>query len=276
MSAPPVKAATEATAPLGQHCCPNGPCQILPRHTRLVHASLRKTLPFVAAGHRTQARRGPRARHARNGVARLACLADRQNTDTPKRKAPREVRGAVVLSSGWALGRFGLDDLGLGFAVADRDLARLLGFRNLAYEIDVQQAVLEAGVLDLDMVGQLEDALKGAGGDALIEYLAVLLFLGLLGALDRQRVLFRLDRQLVLAEAGNGNGYAVVVLTGALDVVRRVARRGFEAIKHRKQAVKADGGTVKGCKIERSHGISSIVERHAVVRRMARPNRAQP
>src|SRR5262249_12326926 len=74
-------------------------------------------------------------------------------------KSAPEIRGAVVWCQGRALGRFGLDDLGLGFAVPDRDLTRLLGFRNLADEIDVQQAVLEAGVLDLDMVGQLEDAL---------------------------------------------------------------------------------------------------------------------
>src|SRR5262249_50256900 len=34
---------------LGQHCCPNRPCQILPRHTRLVHAGTGKSIPFVAA-----------------------------------------------------------------------------------------------------------------------------------------------------------------------------------------------------------------------------------
>ena len=120
---------------------------------------------------------------------------------------------------------FGVDHLRLGVAVADRDLARLLGLGDFAHEIDVQQSVLEARALDLDMVGELEDALERARRDALVEHLAVLLFLGLLGALDRQRVLFRLDRQVVLAEAGDRDGDAVLVLAGPLDVVGRIARR---------------------------------------------------
>ena len=96
------------------------------------------------------------------------------------------------------------------------------------------------------MVGKLEDALKSAGSDALIEHLAVLFFLDLLGALDRERIFFHLDRKLVFAEAGNRDGYSVIVLTRALDIVGRVARSRLETVQHGKQTVEADGGTIKG------------------------------
>src|SRR5262249_62066025 len=108
------------------------------------------------------------------------------------------------------------------------------------------------------------------------EPLAILLFLGFSRALGRKRVFFRLDGKLILAKASDGYSDAVLVLSGTLDVIRWVTRRGFKSVQHRKQPVESDGGTIKGSKIESSHGISSIVERHAVVRRMARPNRAQP
>src|SRR6185312_3123783 len=107
--------------------------------------------------------------------------------------------------------------------------------------------------------GKLEDALKGARGDALIENFAVVLFRGLLFALDRQRVLFRLKRKFVFAETGDRDADAVIVLAGAFDVVGRVARGGLEAIQHRKQPVKTDGGTIEGSKIECTHGISSCL-----------------
>ena len=97
---------------------------------------------------------------------------------------------------------------------------------DFAHQIDVQQSVLEGRALDLDVVGKLEDALESARGDALIEHVTVLLFLHLLGALDRQRVLFRFDRKFVLAEAGDRDGDAVFVFAGALDVIGRVTRGG--------------------------------------------------
>ena len=47
------------------------------------------------------------------------------------------------------------------------------------------------------MVGELEAALEAAAGDAAIEHLAVLAVLDLLLALHGQRVLARLDRELL-------------------------------------------------------------------------------
>ena len=76
----------------------------------------------------------------------------------------------------------------------DLDLARLQLLGNVALQIDVQQAVLQRGAQDLDMVGKLEAALEGARGDAAIEHLgafAVGLFLAL--ALDGQHVAVSLD-----------------------------------------------------------------------------------
>ena len=46
------------------------------------------------------------------------------------------------------------------------------GLRDLAHEVDVQEPVLQARALDLDIVGELEDTLEGARGDALVEHLA--------------------------------------------------------------------------------------------------------
>ena len=63
----------------------------------------------------------------------------------------------------------------LGRAVADRNAARLLGFRNLADEIDVEQTVLKCGALHVHMVGQLEYALESTGGDATIQQIGFVL-----------------------------------------------------------------------------------------------------
>src|SRR5262249_33120106 len=163
----------------------------------------------------------------------------------------------------------GLRSLGFDrlLTVADRDLAGLLGLGNLAHEIDVQEPVLEGRALHLDVIGELEDALERARRDALIEHLtAVLLVVGALLALDRQSVLFRFDRKLVLAEAGNRHRDAIGVFAGALDVVGRIARRGLEAIEHGEQAVETDGRTIEGSKIESSHGITSLLSEMQMVR----------
>src|SRR5262245_46512716 len=187
---------------LGQHYCPNRPCQILPRRTRLVHAGIAKIFPFVAPWLLNQARTRPPLANRRNGVAPPAVGEWTSPTDksfshalrpydAKKRGVPN--RDASLPCNSVALGRFGFDDLGLCFTVADRDLARLLCLGDFAHEVDVQQSVLKARVLDLDMIGKLEDALKGARGDALVKYLAVLLFLDLLVAFNRQRIFFRLD-----------------------------------------------------------------------------------
>ena len=86
----------------------------------------------------------------------------------------------------------------------------------------MEQAVLQAGTDDLNMVGELEAALEGTRGDALVQDLALALLGGLhafLRAADGQRVLTRLDGEILLGEAGDGDADAVIVLAGALDIV---------------------------------------------------------
>src|SRR5205807_1955495 len=139
----------------------------------------------------------------------------------------------------------------LGLAVADRDLARLLGLGDFTDQVDVQETVLQRSALDLDEVGELEDALEGTRRDPLIKGFALVL-VGrlLLLAADSQRVLLDLDRQLILAEAGRGYRDAVVVLASTLDVVGRVAGgRGVNAanaVEQREQPIETDGRTIEG------------------------------
>ena len=71
------------------------------------------------------------------------------------------------------LDRLGCSTHGLG---GNRDPARLHGFRNIAQQIDMQQAVLQRGGGDFHMVGELEAALEGALGNAAIEEFALFAF----------------------------------------------------------------------------------------------------
>src|ERR1041384_1466833 len=65
-----------------------------------------------------------------------------------------------------ALGNLFLLDCGL-VARIDRDATRLHRVRHLAHEINLEEAVLECGALDLHVVGQVEDTAERAGRDAL-------------------------------------------------------------------------------------------------------------
>src|SRR5262249_24860223 len=90
------------------------------------------------------------------------------------KKAPRRGASFNGRPGRWLRGDLGLDLLG-SLAVRDLDLSGLGGLRDLAHEVDMEQAVLQARALHLDMVGKLESALKGARGNAAIENLAVIL-----------------------------------------------------------------------------------------------------
>src|SRR5262245_52717232 len=195
---------------------------------------------------------------------RLLQWRDLTTTSDPQNESVPENRGAPFDRTD-GLRSLGFDHLRL--AIADRDLARLLGLGNLAHEINVQESVLEGRALDLDVVGQLEDALERTSRDALIEHLAVvLLVLRLFLAFDRQRVFFRFDRKLVLAKAGDSHRDAVGALASPLDVVGRIARSGLEAVEHGEQPVETDGRTIEGSKIESSHGITSLLSEMRLIR----------
>src|ERR1700678_3154636 len=118
------------------------------------------------------------------------------------------------------------------------------------------------------MVGQLEATFEVSRGDALVEHVAALLLVvGLLLASERQRVLLCLDREIRVGEAGDCNRDAIVVLAGPRDIVGWIARyRAFHAadlVEHGEQPVKANGRTIVGSKIKRTHSMTSLFERHA-------------
>lgn len=88
-----------------------------------------------------------------------------------------------VRASGGDFGRLDLQKLA---GARDWDRPRLHRLRNLAHKVDVQEPVLQARPLYLDMVGELEATLEGPRGDALVEHVTgLLLFVGLLLAADR-------------------------------------------------------------------------------------------
>jgi hypothetical protein len=103
---------------------------------------------------------------------------------------------------------------------ADPNSARLHGFRNLAHEIDLEQAVLERSCLNLDMVGKAEVPLEAARGDALenIVFLVVVILL----ARNRQTVLLKREGDLVRSEAGESDRNPVALIAGTRDVLRRI------------------------------------------------------
>src|SRR5580700_3991736 len=112
-----------------------------------------------------------------------------------KRKRP-DNRGAPKLHpvrpSGGELGRLDLQDFA---GTRDRDRPRLHGLWDLAHQVDVQEPVLEAGTLDLHVVGELEATFEVPGGDALVEHVAALLLVvGVLLAAERQSILLCFDR----------------------------------------------------------------------------------
>ena len=55
------------------------------------------------------------------------------------------------------------------FGAGNLDHARLESVRHFAHEADVQKAVLKAGAGGAHMVGKLELAVKGTGGDATVQ-----------------------------------------------------------------------------------------------------------
>ena len=69
--------------------------------------------------------------------------------------------------------------------------------------------------------------------------------LGLALAVDGQDAVAHFDVEILLGEAGDRQGDAVMILVGALDIVGRIARGAFGLIQKIKQAIEADGGTEK-------------------------------
>jgi hypothetical protein len=126
-------------------------------------------------------------------------------------------------------------------AAVDGDPPRLHGLGDLPDQFDLQQAVVERGVLDLNVVSQVELPLELPGRDAAVQEFA----LGLIGlvAFDRHDVLLGRDRDFVGREAGHRQRDLVPVFADTFDVVGRVVvlRRALGGFREVEKAVETDG-----------------------------------
>src|SRR5690606_33469247 len=149
----------------------------------------------------------------------------------------------------------------------NRDLARLELLGDVPLQVNEKQTVLQGRTLDLNVIGKLEAALKGPGGDTAIKQLSAflsVLFLAL--TLDGQHVAVGFNRKLVFREAGHRHGDAIRILTGLFDVVGRIGLRAVglaKGIQHCEQAIKADGRAIKGGKVQLTHSLFSFEQQVA-------------
>ncbi len=78
----------------------------------------------------------------------------------------------------------------------------------------MQKAVFQTGAAHFDMLSQLEFALKGATGDALMQIGGFGPGVAVVLAADGQDAVTNLDAQILLAEAGDRDADAVMSLVG--------------------------------------------------------------
>ena len=88
----------------------------------------------------------------------------------------------------------------------------------------MQQATIQAGAGDLDLLGQHEAALERPCGDAAMQEGALIRVIALPAA-DDELLLLDGDRQVGLGEPGDRQGDAVGILAMPLDIERRIAVR---------------------------------------------------
>jgi hypothetical protein len=138
-------------------------------------------------------------------------------------------------------------------AAGDLDRPRLHRLGDLADQLDMEEAVIEAGADHLDRLGELEAALEGAARNAAVEVLAGIAFQALAG--DEERVLLDPDVDVVGAEARDRHRQAVGIVAGLLDVVGRIRGNGVgpRRIDDAHQPIETDGGTEKRGKVESRH-----------------------
>ena len=92
----------------------------------------------------------------------------------------------------------------------DRDTTRLHRLRHFPNQSDLQYAVFESRIPDLDIVRQVKNAAERPQGDSLVEVVAITL-VGL-AALDGKRRLLGRDGDLLRAEARQRQRDLVLVL----------------------------------------------------------------
>src|SRR6185437_2597995 len=130
----------------------------------------------------------------------------------------------------------------------NRDPSGLHRLRDLAFELDLQQTLVERSSLDLYKISEAEAPLERTARDAAVEiFAAVLLIVG--AASHHQRILVNGDIDLIGLKACDRERDAIRVLASANDVawwvmVLRFKPKAFiDQVKH---AVEADASPPKG------------------------------
>ena len=135
---------------------------------------------------------------------------------------------------------FELVHVGLRRAV-DGDPPWLHGFGDFPDQFDLQQAVVEGRVLDLDVVGEVELPFEVTGRDTLVKELA----LGLLGlaAFDGDDILLCSDRDFIRRKTRDRQRDLVAVLGQPFDVVGRITFVGgpLGRLGEVEQTIETDG-----------------------------------
>ncbi len=148
---------------------PRRSCRRSPRH--------RRSWTWLGKRRRASSRRR-RLPKRRPRWARTTAAEPTQKKETPLLEAP-----LVPTCASGRYAAFASTTRGAPSPVDDVDPTRLLRLGQFAHQIDMQQAVLQARAGHDDMVGELEQSLEGARGDALMqEFAAGLLRDLLLGA----------------------------------------------------------------------------------------------
>jgi len=136
-------------------------------------------------------------------------------------------------------------------AELNRNPPRLQLFRNLALQLNGEQAILQVGLGHLHEVGEVEALLEGAGRNAAMQDLTLAVVLALLAG-DHEGVLLLSHLDLVLGEAGHRHGDAILVIALLLDVVGRPVGHRLELahlVEHVEQAVETDGHSIQRRKV---------------------------
>ena len=119
----------------------------------------------------------------------------------------------------------------------------------------MQQAVLQIGAIDHDMVSKHKAPLERPASDAAIQHLGLI---GLSGdaAGDQQGVFLDGQLDIIRPKASNGHGEPIALLAGLFDVVGRIGLVGRRSgVDLPRQPVKADGGAKQRRQIHGVHGL---------------------
>ncbi|EGE61222.1 hypothetical protein RHECNPAF_12210036 [Rhizobium etli CNPAF512] len=136
-------------------------------------------------------------------------------------------------------------------AVSNGDLARLHGLRHFTLQRDRENTIHQRGILDPDVIRELEAALKCAPGDAAMQVLAVFRFV-LLPFHQKDVPLLRYF-EVGLGETGNRHLNAIVIFARLDDVIGRPRIDRLQPLRIVQQiedTVEADAGPVKGSKVK--------------------------